>query len=270
MLKRVAVLGSLICMLVPVSAPAQNGSVRLDLIQSEEHPESPDIRLITPRNGYLLLLHVSGGNARVMFPGKPTATSALPGGEYNLDRLGADFPAAYGRGGIMVAAWSETPIRTREFVRYGHWAISDLNKSAFRADAAAATIALASRLGATPEAVTVEYGMVGTATFQGEVASRGYRLGPESNLDWKVYQNLFRILGQCSRGRDVTGAREYCSVLSPPPRSSLVPVTTMLRPEPRDPPTRPQYSPPPANTRPMAQPPRPSTPPASTGTRKPL
>jgi hypothetical protein len=272
MLKRTAVLGSLICLFALVGAAAQDAPVRLDLVLNEAAPESPDIRLVTLKEGYLLLLHVSGGNARVMFPGKPMASPALAGGEYNLDRLGADLPAAYGRGGIIVAAWSDTPIRTREFVRYGHWAISELNRSAFLADPTAATIALARRLGATPEAATVAYGSVADALYQEDVASHRFRTGPGDDLDWKVYQNLVRIMGRCPSGtRDITGAREFCSrPATISSRPSLSPITTMTRPEPANSPSRPQYSPPPAATRPPAQPPRASTPPASSGTRTPL
>lgn len=276
MFRRTAVVAGVLFGVAPFSVPAQDAPLRLELVFQEEDPRAADIRLVTPSDGYLLLLHVSGGSARVMFPAKPGSSSALASGEYNLDRLGTDLPWANGRGaGILVAAWSETPIRTNEFVRYGHWAVSDLSRRAFTEDPAAATIALATKLGATPGmAVAVEYGSV-ARSVGGEsenLAIRRIRRDGSDNYDWLVYQNLARIQGTCPSGtRDVTGAREFCSPPPPPPRErSLRPIAPVPTSEPGERPSRPVYSPPPANPPPSIAPTRPATPPPSSGGKRPL
>ena len=242
----------------------------MELVYQGEDQPAPDIRLVTPADGYLLLVHVISGTARVMFPVKPGASAALPAGEYNLRRLGTELPFSAGvRAGIVVAAWSVSPIRTGEFVRYGHWAVSDLSRQAFFSDPAGATIALATKLGATPGmAVAVEYGSVaGDQEKSEEVAVRNYRSG-RSSQEWLVYQNLSGITANCPAGtRDVTHAGEACSQTysPPPPRSKRPPLLPTQEPEERS--TRPVYSPPPANPPPAAAP-RPVTPPPSGGNQK--
>jgi hypothetical protein len=272
MFRQAAVLaGGLLGLLASRPLMAQDAALRLELVQGEQ-PRTRDISLVTSRDGYLLLLHVASGSVRVMFPVKPGASSIFPSGEYNLDRLGGEIPWANGRGaGIIVAAWSESLIRTDEFVRYGHWAVSDLNRRAFIEDPAAATIALATRLGATPgAAAAVEYGSIG-ASSQGapseNQAIRTIRQDGSGSLEWLVYQNLIRIQGRCPSGtRDVTGSGEYCSAPQEAPRASpLRPVTDLPRTEPADRPSRPVYRPPPVNPPPAAAPSRPATPPPSGG-----
>ena len=273
MFRQAAVLaGSLVTLLAPMPATAQDPALRLELVQKQGDSPYRDLRLVTSRDGYLLVLHVSSGSVRVMFPTKPGAASGLSSGEYDLDRLGTEMPWANGRGaGIIVAAWSPTPIRTGDFVRYGHWAVSDLSRRAFTEDPAAATIALMTRLGATPgAAATVEYGSVAAPRVSAppqEVAVRVVRQDRSDNQVWLVYENLFRIQGICPWGtRDVTGARESCS--SPEDlsrRTPYRPTSDMPPPAPAEPPRRPIYTPPPASPPPPAVTSRPATPPPSGG-----
>lgn len=276
MLRPTAVLAGLLFVVAPLSAPAQDAPLRMELVYQGEDQPIPDIRLVTPSDGYLLLLHVIGGTARVMFPVKPGSSAALASGEYNLSRLGTKMPFAQGRpAGIVVAAWSKTPIRTGEFVRHGHWAVSDLSRDAFTYDPAGATIDLATKLGATPGmAVAVEYGSVAEYREESDdLAIRNYRSDGRDNQEWLVVQNLIRITGNCPAGtRDVTGAGEACySPPSPPRERALRPVTGMPTSQPVERPGRPLHSPPAANPPPAAAPPRPATPPPSGGSgKKPL
>ena len=273
MLRQTAVLAGLLVVVAPLSVPAQDAPLRMELVYQGKGQPERDIRLVTPSDGYLLLVHVISGTAHIMFPVKPGGSAALPAGEYNLRRLGTELPFSNGaRAGIVVAAWSASPIRTGEFVRYGHWAVSDLSRRAFLADPAGATIDLATKLGATPGmAVAVEYGSVaGEQVVADNPAVRNYRSDRLVTQEWLVYQNLIRITGNCPAGtRDVTGAGEACSSPPSPPRErALRPVTSMPTSEPVERPTRPVSSPPPVNPPPAAAP-RPETPPPSGG-KKPL
>lgn len=179
-------------------------------------------------------------------------------------------PWSFGRGGTIVAVWSATPIRTREFVRYGHWAVNDLDRDEFRTDPVQATRQLAHRLGATTEVLTVSVDYR-TAVSGESYATRQPGITRGDDQGWRVVENLARIQRRCPPGtRDVTGAGETCSSPSPARRSS--PRRAIL-PEYQQPnPThRPVYDPVPAYPSPAAQP-RPSTPtPAGGGShRKPL
>jgi hypothetical protein len=244
MLRPLTVLAScLIASTSPAALVGQAEPLRLALVQDEEASNSPDIRLVTPDDGYLLLVHVVGGRVGILYPGKPTVSPALAAGEYNLARLAAGRPWDLGRGGTIVAAWSATPIRTRDFVRYGHWALSEIDRTEFRADPEAATLALATRLGASPAALSASVEYAGPALWETRSAyGRGqtYR-GDTLDLAVKVWRNYARIQGICPSGtRDVTGAREVCSPPPPPGRAvRQVPVPVG---EPYVPP-RPQFSP---------------------------
>jgi hypothetical protein len=231
-----------------------------------------DLRLVTPADGYVLMLQVVDGEARVMFPDRPGASAALRGGEFNLEQLGARIPYANGRqGGEIVAIWSETPIRTEEFVRYGHWAISTLNRREFREDPTAATIRLATRLGASSgTAASVEYG--GGDLVPRDTLRAGTYRGDGESYEWKVYRNLVRIQAGCpvgSRNATGSGEREYCAstpdrlrrsprpasdelVRQLPPPSLSASARTAMRPAP--PPVSRPVSPPPGERRPPRPP----------------
>jgi hypothetical protein len=215
MLRTTAVLaGSAFAWLAPLAVAAQDAPLRLEISENEYAPRLRDIRLVAPGDGYLMVLHVTGGQARVMFPAKVGGSSAIARGDYTLDRLDVNVPYVFGKGGgIIVAAWSPSRIRTEDFVRYGHWAVSNLDRGGFSADPAVATIKLATQLGATGGAVAaVEYGSIRTAPH--EMISHTYVRDPTDNYQWRVYQNLVRIQGPlpCPAGtRDVTGAGESCS-----------------------------------------------------------
>ena len=276
MLRKTAVLaGSAILVLAPLHLAAQDAPLRLELASVTGKLHADNMRLVTPGDGYLMLLHVASGRVHVMFPVTTGGPSALPAGDYTLDRLGIDMPWANGLGpGVIVAAWSPTLIRTNEFVRYGHWAVSDLSRKAFTADPAVATIDLVTRLGATPGAVaSVEYGSIRTFGAPRETASRSYAPGNADDYPWKVYQNLFRILSNCpSADRDLNG--EPCGRREPlyPGRRIAPPAEPEQ--EPVDRPGRPVYSPPPPVTptpasrveRPAPPPPNPPAP----GRKQPL
>lgn len=270
MLKKLA--GITVCLLGlgPAGLSAQ-APLHLSMAEMPGEDDSPDIRLVTPASGYLILLHVSGRSVRVMFPGRPSASAELAAGEYDLDRLNADRPWGFGRGGTIVAAWSATPIRTRELVRYGHWAVSDLNRDDFKADPVHATIHLARRLGATEEVLTVSVDYRSAVSGAYHASHQPGIIGGD-DLTWRAYQNFARLQRLCPSGtRDVTGAGETCSSPSTarrtPRRSAPLPEY-----QPPDPPNRPIYAPAPvARPLPAAEP-RPSTPPPPSGGshRKPL
>jgi hypothetical protein len=222
--KSAGLAGSVILLAAAFPLAAQESSLRLEVEEVAVKPEPSQVRLVTPEDGYLMLLHVADGGVRVMFPLKIGGSPALPAGHYTLDRLGIDMPWDNGRNaGMIVAAWSPTPIRTGEFVRYGHWAVSELSRRAFKEDPAGAAIELVTRLGATPGAVAaVEYGSIRTMAASRETSSRTYSRASGDDYSWKVIQNLIRIEGRanCPSGtRDVTGAGESCSRLSDQPRN---------------------------------------------------
>ena len=259
------VAGSVVLMAAPLHLRAQDAPVRLEMIETAYRPEPSEVRLMTPTDGYLMLVHVANGKVRVLFPIRTGGSSAIAGGDYTLDQLGISIPWANGRGaGVIVAAWSPTPIRTDQFVRYGHWAVSDLERKAFLEDPAVATIELVTRLGATPGSVTsVEYGSIRTVSEPRVTASRSYFASNRDDYPWKVYQNLIRIQGpaRCSAGsRDVTGAGESCSAPPEPPRSSprrvVEPASVYDPPRPlQSPASRAAPSPPPPASRPATPPP---------------
>jgi hypothetical protein len=259
--------GCLIGALSPVAVPAQDAPLGLSLVQDEDGTRSLDLRLVTPADGHLLLLHIVRGDVRVMFPGKPASSSALPAGEYNLDRLSAEKPWAFGRGGTIVAAWSAAPIRTGELVRYGHWAVSDLDKGSFRSNPTVAGLELARSLGGDPStlSVSVEYdGPALTATRSAYASGQTYR-GDTLDLAVKVWRNYARIQGICPSGtRDVTGAREFCTAPSAPRRA--VRQIVIPESEPPAPPARVLYAPPPPVMTPVSAP-RPATPTATGSSR---
>lgn len=248
MLRKTAVLvGSTTLLLPSLHLTAQNPPLRLELANVAAKPQAGDVRLVTPGDGYLMLLHVVGGRVRVIFPVKTGGPSALHAGDYTLDQLGIDMPWDHGRSaGVIVAAWSPTVIRTHEFVRYGHWAVSDLSRKAFTADPAIATIDLVTRLGATPGAVaSVEYGSIGGVAAPVETASRSYAPRNADDYPWKVYQNLVRILNNCpSADWDLNGEPCAARQVSPrPSRHAASPEEPGQ--EPGDRPGRPVYNPPP-------------------------
>ena len=271
MLRSTAVLaGSAFAWLAPLAVAAQDAPLRLEISTNEYAPRLSDIRLVAPGDGYLMVLHVAGGRVRVMFPRKVGGSSAIAGGDYTLDRLDVNVPYVFGKGGgIIVAAWSPSRIRTEEFVRHGHWAVSDLDRGAFSADPAVATVELATQLGATRGAVAaVEYGAVGTAPEQ---VIRTYVRDPRDNYQWRVYQNLVRIQGPlpCPAGtRDVTGAGESCSSpadsrrSAPRARPAQVGEPAYVPPRPLQSPDAIRSSPPspPATSRPANPPPPESKP----------
>jgi hypothetical protein len=211
-----------------------------------------------------MLVNVVNGKVQVLFPIRTGGSSAIAGGDYSLDQLGINIPWVNGLGaGVIVAAWSPTPIRTDQFVRYGHWAVSDLERKAFLEDPAVATIELVTRLGATPGSVTsVEYGSIRTVAEPRETASRSYFASNRDDYPWKVYQNLIRIQGpaRCSSGsRDVTGAGEVCSGPPEPPRSSprrvVEPAPVYDAPSSLQSPAATRAAPPPPAPRPVTPPP---------------
>jgi hypothetical protein len=269
MSKRVVLFG-LLGLSAPVVLPAQDTPLQLALVQEPDASRPLDVQLATPGDGYLLLLHVIDGSVRVMFPGKPTATSALPAGEYNLERLSADEPWAFGRGGTIVAAWSATPIRTGELVRYGHWAVRDLNREDFRADPKAAAVALARRLGGDPAAlaVSVEYDGPDLSLNRSAYSSQQPYRGDTVDLAVKVIRNLLQIQGNCPSGTRPTISGEYCTPPRERPRGTPPPREA----PPVDQPARPIYAPPVTSPPPPATPARSTTPPPPSGGshRKPL
>lgn len=237
----------------------------------ESETSRQDIRLVTDAPGYLLLLHVAGGRARVMYPGKTTRPSSLPAGEYDLKALDADLPWHYERGGIIVATWSKTPIRTGEFVHHGHWAVGELNKTAFLSDAMQASINLATRLGASEDlqAASVEYNGGGTVTGA-ETLAHGRRSGMEraESIESLVYRNLVRIQGKCPAGsRDVDGAGETCR--RPEDLRNRPSVVRKPLPDPAPPSNRPIYTPPAGRVQPAAPAPQRTSPPPASAPDKP-
>jgi hypothetical protein len=230
------------------------------MAETAHRPEPADVRFVTPRDGHLMLVHVANGNVRVMFPVKTGGSSAIAAGSYTLDQLGVRIPWANGRGaGVLVAAWSPTPIRTDRFVRYGHWAVSQLDRKAFLEDPAVATIELVTQLGATPGSVaSVEYGSIRSVADSWETGSRSYVASRGDDYPWKVYQNLLRIQGpaRCASGtRDVTGAGEFCSPPPEPPRSAP---RVRREQEPVDVPSRPPIAPAAPRSSSSSPPPAPS------------
>lgn len=268
MLRTTLLAGSLV-VLASLPAAAQATPLQLAIIQNDSAPNERDIQLVVPADGYLLMLQTVDGDVRVMFPVKPGSSSELHAGEYDLARLHTKIPYANGRSrGEIVAVWSKTPIRTEDFVRYGHWATTSLNRQEFKRDATSATIDLATSLGGSSGmAASVEYGR--GVTYQDTVQVSSYR-GDGEPLEWKVYRNLVRIQSNCPVGtRDVSGSGEYCSAPSERPRSSpkrtadpeqvyvpprplQAPAATRSTPPP-PPATRPA-TPPPAERRPSKQP----------------
>ena len=267
MLRRSTVVaGSVVLMAAPLHLPAQDAPLRLEMAETDHRPEPADVRLMTPRDGHLMLVHVANGSVRVMFPVKTGGSSAIAGGNYTLDQLGIRIPWANGRrAGVLVAAWSPTLIRTDQFVRYGHWAVNDLERKAFLEDPAGATIELVTQLGATPGSVaSVEYGSIRSIADSRETSSRSYVSSTRDDYPWKVSQNLIRIQGpaRCTSGtRDVTGAGETCSPPPEPPRSA--PRVSRDQ-EPVDVPSRPPIAPAAARSSlPPPPAPRPEPPPPS-------
>ena len=262
--------GSLVVAASP-GISAQDAPLQLAVIQNEKAPWGQDIKLVVPADGYVLLIQSVDGEVHVMFPARPGSSAALPAGAYNLSRLNTTIPYANGRRyGEMVAIWSQTPIQTAEFVRYGHWATGSLSRQEFKRDPVSATIDLAARLGAgSGMAASVEYGRDVIAYDDTLPVSR-YQ-GSGDNQVWLVYQNLARIQGRCPEGtRDVIGSGEYCSAPSErprsaprriaeqepvyvPPRPLQSPATARPAPPPPPPAARP-VTPPPAERRPSKQP----------------
>jgi hypothetical protein len=227
MLRKTAILaGSVVLLVTPPHLAAQDAPIRLELNEVAFRPEPAHVRLVIPSDGYLMLLHVADGGVHVMFPVKPGGSAALAAGDYTLDQLDIDLPFDNGRrAGILVAAWSPTLIRTDKFVRYGHWAVSDLSRKAFSQDPAVATIELITRLGATPGSVAAaEYGSIRSVGVPQETVSLSYAAATNpDDYPWKVIQNLIRMDGRvlCPSGtRDVTGAGEACTGPPDRPRSS--------------------------------------------------
>ena len=267
MLREILLAGSLVVAALP--AAAQDTPLQLAIIQGDNAPNERDIKLVVPADGYLLMLQTVDGDVRVMFPVQPGSSAALRAGEYDLAQLHTKIPYANGRSrGEIVAVWSKTPIRTEDFVRYGHWATTSLSRREFKRDATSATIDLATRLGGSSGmAASVEYGR--GMTYEDTVHVSSYR-GDGEPLEWKVYRNLVRIQGNCPVGtRDVIGSGEYCSAPSERPRSSpkrtADPEPVYVPPRPLQAPaaTRSSPPPPPPATRPAAPPPaerRPSKP----------
>lgn len=268
MLRTTLLAGSLVFM-ASIPAAAQDTPLQLGIIQDDNAPNERDITLVVPADGYLLMLQAVDGDVRVMFPVKPGSSSELRAGEYDLAELNTKIPYANGRSrGEIVAVWSKTPIRTEEFVRYGHWATTSLSRQEFKRDATSATIDLAARLGGSSGmAASVEYGR--RVTYQDTVHVSSYR-GDGEPLEWKVYRNLVRIQGNCPAGtRDVIGSGEYCSAPARPrisPKRTADPEQVYVPPRPVQAPAATRSTPPP----PPAT--RPATPPPATGgsPRKPL
>ena len=249
--------GGLVILMSATNLEAQQASLKLALTPRAEQSDFQNVRLVTPAQGHLFLLHIANGNVRVMFPGKPSRSPALPEGEYDLKLLDAELPYRYEMGGIILALWSDAPIRTDEFVRHGHWAVNDLSREAFKRNPQAESIALARRLGASPQllAAEVKYNLDSYEARSGDASARGgYARLANDSLSWRVLNNFLRIQGMCPSGsRDVTGAGEYCTVtrvVARPGRSKPAGVPLVESPA-----SRPVHQPPPMNApRPEAQP----------------
>lgn len=269
MLRAVLFTGSLV-LLAPPAMSAQGTPLELAMVQNAKAPNGRDIKLVVPNDGYLLMLQSVDGAVHVMFPASPGSSTALRAGEYDLAQLKAKIPYANGRHhGDIVAVWSQTPIQTAEFVRYGHWATASLSRQEFKRDPVSATIDLAARLGASSGmAASVEYGQ-DVITYEDTLQVSRYQ-GSGDNQVWLVYQNLARIQGRCPQGtRDVIGSGEYCSArerprsaprriaeqepVYVPPRPLQSPAASRPAPPPPPPAARP-VTPPPAERRPSKQP----------------
>ena len=151
MRKNLAILGLTLVgcggLTAPVFAQASSLGLAIAGVPSREAPVP--LRVETPADGHLLLLNVrSGGDIRVLFPAEPGTSGYLTAGEYDLDRLNATSVTLKQNGRkTVVAVWSASPLQLEKFTRYGHWAVSDVDRAAFRRDPINASRALVGRLG---------------------------------------------------------------------------------------------------------------------------
>ncbi len=170
---RIAVLAAALALMSSASLPAQAEPLELTVSFSPA-AKAPDVRLATAADGYLMLFHVAGGRVRVMFPGNPSGSAALPAGTYLLESLQPEMPYHIEYGGVIVAAWSAQPIRTSEMVRYGHWAVGDLSRKAFSQRPLTATAGLVEKFGS------------------GEIVVRGAEVGPIAGAGRRAVQPALR------------------------------------------------------------------------------
>lgn len=142
------VTGILLVSVPSTQLDAQEPTLRLAL--TADSAVALPIRVTTGQPGQLLLLRVEGNDVRVLYPAKPGATSFLASGDYDLRSMGANRGASrlWGNPGkiSVVAIWSPEPLNLNKLVRYGHWAVSDLDGDQFQAAPAAAAKELARQL----------------------------------------------------------------------------------------------------------------------------
>jgi hypothetical protein len=205
---------------LPGTGTAQDPSTLVLEIPSKVIPgEDTKAALSIPEDGYLLLLSVSKGAVRVMFPARPARTARVGAGDYDLASLDASIPYGWStREQTVVALFSRTPFDFSAFARYSHWAVNDLPDDEFRRDPVSASVSLVKRLGAdetlqVASAVSEPFSdsrdmlpMQFISALRSEIVSRY----PDA------YHNQYPSMPPlvCSAGsRDVDGVGERCKIV---------------------------------------------------------
>ncbi len=199
------------------------GSLAIEMPSNVGGEVTSSLQVTTPSDGHLLLLNVWGdGHLRVLFPRRPSSSSFLRAGHYDFDKISSGSLWRMGGEGTFVAVWSQHEFNYGDFVRYGHWAVSDLNHRQFAEDPAAAVTALVNRMeGQNAKLVTASYDWR-PAMIPATELVRLEKYPRESNR-YRELENYLRIQRGCPSGtRDVTGAGEYCTRPEPPRRAPTV------------------------------------------------
>jgi hypothetical protein len=185
----------------------------IGLTTQPENQKKPRVTIAVPETGHLILLDVwANGQVRVVFPARPSSSTAVPAGQLDLAALGVSTPYMLSRGaGTLVAVWSPTSFDFENFAVYGHWRVRELSRSAFSNQPIEASLGLVRPLTASPvQLAATEYDPHRVPLKPASQSADLSLYRRERALQPEVV-NYLRIQRGCPSGsRDVTGAGESC------------------------------------------------------------
>lgn len=131
------------------AGPGHDAPVRLKLSDNGDYSpgDRARVHVKTAKDGYLLVMRMNAdGSARVLYPLSPGDDGTVDGGtDFEVRGRGDREAFAVGgreSGGVVLAAWSSRPFHTDDWVRKGHWDLTDLTDSTAARDPEAALVSL--------------------------------------------------------------------------------------------------------------------------------